>query len=272
MRLARFVSDERYGCPVKRVRVTTHLALEPAVSRSLSGGGELALGEPVEFGGVVEHDGEVVRIAQEVLLERRGQGRQSLVERGQLLLRRIVEAGAGVRHLAEAPLDEVALLGAEIEVVELLVDRLDAPIQGRVELYRVVVCRHQRRELFLDLLDLGRRVGGRDRVERAGDVAEQLAAGLERHHRVLERGHRADHGDGADLALLRGERLLESGQVVLRPDRRVVGQTVGERAGGQERVLVRHDGQPSPRAASMPPNRLQCMICKVLLAKDPLQA
>ena len=63
---------------------------------------------------------------------------------------------------------------------------------------------------------------------------------------------------------------LESGQVVLRTDRRVVGQTVGERAGGQERVLVRHARQPSATGGVDAAERLQTIDCKEVLAKNSL--
>ena len=105
------------------------LALEPAVGGRLGGGRQLALGESVQLGDVVEDDGEIVRVAQEILLECGREGRQALVEGGQPLLRGVVEPGAGVRHLAEPPLHEVALLGIEVEVVELLVEGLDPPVE-----------------------------------------------------------------------------------------------------------------------------------------------
>ena len=96
---------------------------------------------------------------QQVLLEGRGERRQALVERGQPRLGVVVEPGAGVGHLAVLPLDEVALLGLEIELVELIVHRLHAPVERGVELDRVLVRRHERRERLFDLLDLGRGIG-----------------------------------------------------------------------------------------------------------------
>ena len=50
-------------------------------------------------------------------------------------------------HLAVVALDEVPLLRVELELVELVVDRLDAPVELRVELDGVLVRRHQGREL-----------------------------------------------------------------------------------------------------------------------------
>jgi hypothetical protein len=47
---------------------------------------------------------------------------------------------------------------------------------------------HQRRERLFDLLDLGRRVGGGDRVEGARHLAQELSGALQRDDRVLERG------------------------------------------------------------------------------------
>ncbi len=246
------------------------LAVESAIGGGLCRRRDLALGKAVEVGDLVEHDREVVRVAEEVLLERGRESGESLIQSGQLLLGRIVEPGACVGHLAEPPLDQVALLGGQLEFVELLVQRLDAPVQCRIQLDRVLMCRHERRELLLDLLDVGRGVGRGDRVERAGHIAQQLSARLERNHRVLERGHRADARDRTDLGLLLGEGLLEGRQVVLGADGCVVRQTVGESAGGQEGVVIRHVRQPTQgtrRCRDSFANRaLQSNACKELFA------
>ena len=115
LRLARFVSDDEVRMPREQRERDDPLAVEAAVGGGLRGGRQLALGEPVELGDVVEDDGEVVRVVQQVLLEGRGERRQALVERGERLFRGVVEPGAGVGHLAVVPLDEVALLGLEVE-------------------------------------------------------------------------------------------------------------------------------------------------------------
>ncbi len=63
-----------------------------------------------------------------------------------------------MRHLAEVPLHEVTLLVGEVEPVEHRVQLRHPPVQRAVEADRVVVRGHQRGELLIDLLDLGRRI------------------------------------------------------------------------------------------------------------------
>ena len=69
LRLARFVRDDEVRMPGEQRERHDPLALEPAVGGGLRGGGQLTLGEPVEFGDVVEDDGEIVRVVQQILLE-----------------------------------------------------------------------------------------------------------------------------------------------------------------------------------------------------------
>ncbi len=204
------------------------LAVEPSVGCRLRRRGELALREAVEFGDVIEDDGEVVRVVQQVLLEGRGERRQALVQRGQGRFGVVVEPCAGVGHLAVLPLHEVSLLGFEGELVELIVHGLHAPVERGIELDGVLVRRHQRGEGLFDLLDLGRRIRRRDRVEGAGHVAEELSARLESYECVLEGRHRTNAGDRVHFLLVLGECGLEGGEVVLGADDGVVGKPVGE--------------------------------------------
>ena len=85
-------------------------ALEAAIGRCLSGGRDFALGQPVELVGGLEDDGEVVRVGQQVLLERGREGREALVDLGQPRLRIVLEACPGLGLLGVVTLDEVALL------------------------------------------------------------------------------------------------------------------------------------------------------------------
>jgi hypothetical protein len=48
-------------------------------------------------------------------------------------------------------LEELARLGIELQLLALLVQRIDAREQRRVEMNRIVVCRQLRREVGLDL-------------------------------------------------------------------------------------------------------------------------
>ena len=73
------------------------LAVEAALLGRLGGGGDLAGVEAVELGDIVDDDGEVVGVGEQVLLEPGGEGRELLVVVAQLLLLVVVEAGAGDR-------------------------------------------------------------------------------------------------------------------------------------------------------------------------------
>ena len=88
-------------------------SLELAVGRRLRRRGELAGVEAVELGDVGDVHREVVRIGEQVLLERGGQRGDALVEVLEGLLLGVVEAGAGQRHLDVPALDEVLLLGGQ---------------------------------------------------------------------------------------------------------------------------------------------------------------
>ena len=84
------------------------LALQPPVLRRLGRGGHLAGAEPVEFGDIVGHDGEVVGVGEQVLLEPRRERRQVLVVVAQPSLLGLVEAGTRDRVLHVVALDQVA--------------------------------------------------------------------------------------------------------------------------------------------------------------------
>ena len=212
------------------------LSVQVPVRGGTCGSGELSRAQSVELVGRVEHHGQVVGVVQQVALERVGQGRQLLVHGGQPRLRFVVEARTGQGHLAMTALHEVPLLRIEVQCVELLVHLLHTPVEPAVERDRILMRCHERRELLVDLLDLGRRIGRTHRVEGVRDTIQQLAGSLQRLKGVLERGHRAHHGDALDLAELLLETRLESGEIVLRPNRGVVGEPVGKRRRLQQRI------------------------------------
>ena len=166
-------------------------------------------------------------------------------------------------------MDEIALLGVELERVELVVQGLDPPVQRAVELDRVAVRGHERRQHLFDALDLAGRIGGGHGIERARHTAQYFTGRLQRNHRVLEGRHRAHPGDRGDLPPVLGERDVESRQVVLGADVGVRGQLVGERARCEKRVGrgIRHVLSLS-RTLARP--CLQRNACKQLLVALPL--
>lgn len=162
------------GCPLNSGSVMRYLPSSPR-SAAARGSGQLTRTQPVEFIGGIEHHGESVGIVQQVALEGVGQRRQLLVQSRQLRLVLVVETRARVRHLAVMALHEVALLGVEVQGIALLVHPLHPPVELTVERDRVLVGRHERCELLIDLLDLGRRIGRAHRVEGVRDAVEQFA-------------------------------------------------------------------------------------------------
>jgi len=84
------------------------LSVESAIGGRLGRRGELAFAQTGQLVRGVEHDGEVVGVGEEVLLEARGERGQALVVLAQPLLVRLVEPCAGKGELGVIPLDEVA--------------------------------------------------------------------------------------------------------------------------------------------------------------------
>lgn len=163
-------------------------AVEASVLGRPGSGRQLAAAESFELLSRVEDDGEIVGVVQQVALERVVQRGELLVEQGEMRLRLVVEGGAGVGHLAVVALDEVALLGVEVEPVESVVHLLHPLVQRAIQGDRVPVRGHQRGELFVDRLDLVRRVGGAHRVEGVRDAIQQLPGAFQGLDGVVERG------------------------------------------------------------------------------------
>ncbi len=209
---------------------------DAAIGSCSRGRRQLTLGEPVELGDIIEQDSEVICVVQEILLEGRGEGREATVDLGESGLLGFVEARARVGHLAVVTLDQIAILRREVEVIQLRMHARYASIELGVQLHSIRVRRHQRCECLFDLLNLRRRVSRRDGVERRRDIVEQLTTPLQGHQCVLERRGGRDIRDRVDLAPMPGECLGERRQIVLRTDGPIVGEPVGERACGEERV------------------------------------
>ncbi len=214
-------------------------AVEASILRCFGRRGDLAGPQPVEVGDVVDHDGKIVRVGEQVLLEPCGERRELLVEFAELLLVVVAECGSRLGELDVVALDQVRRLVVESEVVELVVQGLDTPVQLWAEPDRVGMGRQQRRDLLLEF------VGEVVTIRRAlveedfGDPGEQLSR-LLKVDEVLEARHVAAAGDVLHLAQLLGHALDERGAEVLIPylcERR---QAEGEGAGGEEGVLVGH--------------------------------
>ena len=121
--------------------------------RGVGGRGEVAFRQAGEVGLPVHDDGGGVRVGEELVGVLRRQGGELFVELREPGLVGGAEVGAGAHEEEAVALDEVLRLRVEPERVALVVDRLDAGVELRVHVDRVVVGRDLRRELGLDLLE-----------------------------------------------------------------------------------------------------------------------
>ena len=227
------------------------VAVESALARRLRRGGDLALAQAVELGGVVDDDGELVRVGEQVLLEPGGEAGEALVVLAQRVLVVVAEACACDGELGEAALHQVARLGVEAELVEPLVHGGDPRVERGVQADGVAVRRVQRGDLLLELVrELGA-VAGALVVEDGGDPAQGAAAALERHQGVREAGRLRVLGDALHLGELLREALVEGGPVVLLRDLGEGRELERQVAGGEERIrhlasLGRNARAPAP--------------------------
>jgi hypothetical protein len=143
-----------------------------------------------------------------------------------------------VDHVLPGVLEQPGVLGRQAHRRAVVVDRLDAREEARVEVDRVGVRRQLRRHLGLDRVERVVGVGPGHRAERGIDPAEHPPRALERDDRVGERRRLGIGLDRLDLRALDGHRLLERGLVVAVPDLAEVGRAerqrpvLGEHAGG----------------------------------------
>jgi hypothetical protein len=129
----------------------------------------------------------------------RGQGRDLPVQLPQPGLLAPRQARAGAHEVAVIAGEQLQRLGIEVQLGALLVERVHARPQRRVQVDRVMVRRELRRHLGVDLLHLGVGVAGIQIREHVRDARQLPPGALERDDRVLERGRRRVLGDGRDF-------------------------------------------------------------------------
>jgi hypothetical protein len=175
-------------------------------------------------------------VREHVLAEGCIQRRQTLVDRGHLLLRVGVEPRAASREFRVLQPHQAFLLRREARFLARFVHRGDALEELRV-LHDLVGERGELRlHLELDFLELGRaQRRAVDAVDGRGAI-ERLPAALHRGDRILEGGRRGVVGDGVDLreALLHGRlearlEMLEADLVEGRQASESTGPGTGER-------------------------------------------
>ena len=214
--------------------------------------GPRAVVEPVELRRVGQVQGEVVRVGEQVLLERRRERGEPFVQRTEPGAVGGIERRARQHGLAVHPLEQVRLVGIEPELVAHPVEHADPREEAGVEADGVAVRGEPRRELRLEGVDRLVRVGGARIREHRQHAAEERARALERHERVLERGRRRILRDRLDLGALLAHAGLDRLAVVLGSHEGEQRQPVGERTGFEERI--RRVAHPTTlgRAGRMP--------------------
>ena len=185
------------------------MAYLPAWPRSCAASRAAAICAAEQAGEVVlgfEHQGIGLLVGEHVLAECGAERRQPLADRGEPLLVRGVEAGAGAAEGHVVALQHARLLGREAELAAALPQRLDAGEEAGMELDAVAVRREARRHLALDRLDGVVGVGAGEAMEHRGDVRQRPPAALQRRDRVGEARRLGLAGDRLDLGELLGHR------------------------------------------------------------------
>ena len=226
------------------LEVEDPLALEPALLRPSRGRREIPRAQSGELCLVRDDDGRGLRVGEQELREPRREPRLLLVQGAELRLVAGAELGAGAHEAQVVPVEEIPALRVEAESVALVVQRLHARVQLRVQVDRVLVLRELRGLLGADLLDRVVRVRGREVEEHLRDPREERSGALHGLERVREGGRRRVVRDRVDLRDLLLHALFDRGRVVGVPDLVEWRSFVWKRALPEERVRLGRGGGP----------------------------
>ena len=209
-RRSRRAENVRKGTISERDSVTTCApSRQPAVARGLARGRAHERRQAVEVV-VGQRQLEAGLVGQHVLREARRELREALHDLRVARLLVGAQLRAGAHEVDVQPFDEAQLLGqSRPELVTPRVHRVEPREQAGVHHHGAVVRGQRRGELALHGLDVGRRVRGRERVERGLDARQQAAAAVERGHGVVEVRRVGVRRDGVHFGALRLHRRLE---------------------------------------------------------------
>ena len=210
-----------------------------------------AFGEPGEIGLVLQDERECARFLEEVLLEPQSENGKLLVDIGELRLVLFAQIRAAADERLVGLLEEPLLLPVQVELVPLVVHRLDTREELLVEKNLVVMGGLDRRYLLRDRLQLVARVRGAHAPEDVVDAREEIAARLERLDRVGEGRRAGIPRDRGDFLAMQLHRFQVRRLVVLGPD--LLERRSAERGGefpeqrilrlGRERAEHRRNGE-----------------------------
>ena len=208
----------------------------PGFPGGLRGRGEVARAQARELLPVGDEHRRVVGVGEQPVGVVRRELGLLLVERAEPGLVGVVEPRAGADELALVALDEVLRLLVEAEALALVVERLDAEEEFRVQVDRVAVRGVERRDLGSDLLQGLARVRLGEAGEDLAHPGEQLARAFHRLDRVGERRSLRVLRDALDLRELSLHPLDDRGLEVRVPDLVELRRLERQRARGEEGV------------------------------------
>ena len=186
--------------------------------------------------------GRRAALLQRVLLERGLQRRELGVQRAQLGLAGLGQLRAGAHEVLVIAPQQARGFGVETQRIALLVQRVDAREQARVEVHLVAVRGELGRHLALHGLQLRIGVGAGQVVEDGLDASQHPARALHRDDGVVE-GRLVRVGrDRLDLLAVFGDALLERRQEVVVADLVEAREVQRQRAFDEQRVRRRRVG------------------------------
>ena len=157
-------------------------------------------------------------VVQHVLRERGLQFGETLDDRGQSLLLRGRQPGAGAHEVEVHALEQAPRLSAQAERVAPRMQRVDAREQRGVQVDRAVVRGQPRRHHAFDRLQFARRLGAAEVMKQMADAGQQPAARIKGGDRVLERRYIGLGRESFDFGVVLRERNFERRCEMLRPD------------------------------------------------------
>ena len=211
------------------------MAIHPAFLRRGAGRRHDEAGQAGEVGRVEGHH-PVALVGQQVLRKSGGQDRKPLLHRGHPLAPRLVQRGAGTDEHPLVKLQHPGLFRRETEPVAALPERLDPREEARVHRHFRRIGREFRRQIPLQRLPRGGRVGTGEVPEHAPHPGQRLLRQFQRLDRVGEAGRLGVGGDRRDMSPCLGECRLEGGGEVLVPDPGEGRQGEGAGEGGEQRI------------------------------------
>ena len=222
--------------------------------------------KPRQIGLVFENELVALFVGQNILREGRAERRETRIDLRHALLGFGGEAGAGPHEARMRALEDAALFGIELLAQAALDDRFDAGEETRIERNGRAVLREDRRDIALDSLQFGVRIGAGEIVKYAKDAREHRARLLHGRDRIGERRRSTVRKNLLDLGLVCLDGLVNGWAEVRRLDL-LEGRQLERRLPGAEqriacscravglRFSVAHAGLPSVFGALMPATR-----------------